>query len=101
MTIDQYLKHTVTIGRVTMTAGVRSVVETASVPAFITNRIKVITDNTGAHTLSETIVFLKPTQTIGEDDVVTFDGVTYPVGRIYKARDFTGVHHLEVKLGET
>ena len=84
-----------------MAAGVRSVVETANVPAFITNRERTVPGDSGVQVKSNTVVFLKATQTIGLDDVITFDSVTYPVREIRKARNFAGVHHLEVLLGES
>jgi len=98
-TINRYLTHTVTIGTVTMAAGVRTVVDVENVPAFITNRDGVTRSGSGTFIKTETVIFLKPDQSISFDDQITFDGNTFPVVDIYKARDEVGVHHLEVLLG--
>lgn len=99
MTIEKYLTHKVTIKRITMAKGVRSVVEVTNVSAFITNRKGVVRTGKGNFAQSETIIFLLPDQAITEDDEITFDDVTHPVVEIKRARNFQGVHHLEVTLG--
>jgi len=99
MTINKYLTHTITIVQVTMAKGVRNTVEVTNVPAFITSRKGVVGTGSGNFAQSETVIFLKPDQTITRDDEITFDGVTHPVVKIFPARNFQGVHHLEVTLG--
>lgn len=99
MTIKEYLTHTITIKHITMAKGVRSMVETANVPAFITNRKSVVRVEKGNFSQSDTVIFLLPDQTITEDDEITFDDITHPVVEIKRARNFQGIHHLEVTLG--
>lgn len=99
MTIDKYLTHIITIIQVTMAKGVRSTVEVANVPAFITNRESVAKTGSGNFAQSETVIFLKPDQGITKDDEITFDDITHPVVDIKRARNFEGIHHLEVTLG--
>ena len=97
--ITHYLTHEVDIVAVTMTLGSRTVSTTTGVPAFIESRRVVETDAAGEHVESDTIVWLKPTQTISEDDEILIDGMNRPIRRINRVRQKNGdIHHLEIEL---
>ena len=102
--IDFYLTDTVTINRISISRGQRSISVVSSVPAKITNRTEVVRgtsgDQIGASDVSfrATVVYLKPDQAIGLEDEIVVDGETKPVKRIERVRDGVGIRFLRVFL---
>ncbi|MCK4498889.1 hypothetical protein KAU11_00150 [Candidatus Babeliales bacterium] len=99
MSIRKYLKHTVDIVHVVLTAGVRSEIVTTDVPAFITQKTVVVKDEIGDHFGTRHVIFLEGDTVIDEADELIVDGKQRPIVDIFKVRDTsTVIHHLEVEV---
>ena len=96
--INKYLKHVVSINVVTYLSGSRTVAASVSVPAFITQRNVVDKDVGGDHESTETVVYLKASQAVSEQDEIVVDGFARPIKRIWPARNLRGIHHKRVIL---
>ena len=96
--IDSKLVHSIDIVHVTLSRGERSVTITSGVSAFVTSVSRVSRDAAGVHYETDTVIFLKPDQTIEEKDEIIVDSKYRPVAGINYCRDRAGLHHLEVTL---
>lgn len=96
--INKYLKHTVDIVTVTYAEGSRTITTALGIPAFIAQRRRIVKDVAGDHEESETVVYLKASQTIARQDEITFDGETRSIKSIWKPRNLKGVNHIRVTL---
>ena len=99
MSIRKYLKHTVDIVHITLTAGVRSETVTTDVPAFITQKTIVIKDEVGDRFGTGHVIFLGGDTVIDEVDELIINEKQRPIVNIFKVRDTsTVIHHLEVEV---
>lgn len=99
MSIKKYLKHTVDIVHITLTAGVRSETVTTDVSAFITQKTVVVKDEIGDHFGTRHVIFLEGDTVIDEADELIVDGKQRPIVDIFRVRDTsTVIHHLEVEV---
>lgn len=99
MSIERFFTHTVDIVYITMTAGIRSEVISADVPAFITQKVVVLRDESGDHFGTKNIVFLKGDTTINEIDELIVDEKQRPITKIFRVRTRSAaIHHLEVEV---
>ena len=99
ITIKKFLRHTVTIVKVTHSRGEITETEVPDIEAYITERTLVARDVSGVHLETKTLVFMLPDANITKQDKVIVDGVKMPVYRIDHPR-FLGKtpNHLEVYL---
>jgi len=104
MPVNRYLNQTVTIkSRTGYDAyGKPTKGSTSTIEARIQEKTNRLIDDKGQQFRTDAELWLKPTQTIALDDVVTFESTTYKVVRIDTKRGFTGnKDHKKVYLVKT
>jgi len=97
-TATKYMKHTVTIVKVSLARGRETTTEKDS-PAYITVQRVIVRDVSGDHAEEKTLLFLPPDADVVEKDRIKIDDVTMPIKWI-RAPRFVGQepNHLEVLL---
>jgi len=98
--ISKYLTHTVTIVKVTLARGERTVTEIDDVPAFITSIRTVIRDVSGDHFVDKTLIMLEHDTDVTEQDEIKVGSVASPIAEIRAPRSTrsSNASHLEVLL---
>ncbi len=96
--INKYLKHLVDINTITFSEGSRTITTVTDIPAFITQKRRVIRSAAGDREESHTVVYLKSSQTITREDELVVDGETRPVKDIHKPRNLAGIKYIKVFL---
>jgi len=104
MPIDTYLNQTVTrkakssvdkFGKTVVATGV-------SIEARFQEKIKRLVDDNGKEYLADAELWIKPTQSMDLDDIITVSSVNYKVVRIDTKRGLTGsIDHKKVYLKRT
>lgn len=100
--ISKYLKHRVTIIKVTLARGDRTVVEIPNVPAFVCSKRAVIKDVSGDHFVDKTLVIMEHDANITEQDEIKINDVATPIAKITapKSTRSSTESHLEVLLND-
>jgi hypothetical protein len=87
MTILSHLNHTVSVVHITKESGTRKITSTdTGVAACVRVAKTIVQDQYGDHLAVATIVYLKPSQTVGDEDELIVDSVQRPISRIVPAR---------------
>lgn len=104
MPINNYLNQTVTLkqksgftleGKPSLSAGV-------SIMARFQDKQTRLVDDKGNEYVTDAEVWVKPTQTVSLEDVITYGGVNYKVVRIDTKRDLDGqIHHKKALVVKT
>ena len=100
--IDYYLVHTVDINHITASRGDITYTTETDIPTRIVERTEVTRGSSGDSigtsdvAFRVTILYFKPTQSIGFQDEIVIDGVTKPVRRIELVRDAVGIRFKRV-----
>ena len=100
--VSKYLTHRVTIVKVTLARGDRSVTEIPDIPAFICSKRTVIRDASGDHFVDKTLVFLEHDANVTEQDEIKVNDVATPIAKITppKSTRSSDASHLEVYLND-
>lgn len=100
--ISKYLKHRVTIVKVTLARGDRSETEISDVPAFVTSTRAVVRDVSGDHFVDKTLVIMEHDADVTEQDEIKIGDVSTPIAKITapKSTRSSTESHLEVLLND-
>ena len=104
MPIDSYLNQTVTLkAKSSVDKFGKTVVATGvSIESRFQEKIKRLVDDNGKEYLADAELWVKPTQTINLDDLITVSSVNYKVVRIDTKRGLTGsIDHKKAYLKRT
>lgn len=96
--ITPYLKHTVSIVKVAMAAGVRTVTQVDNVPAFVFEDRGLRRNREGDLEHATTCVYLEPDQDVVEVDEILFNGRQRPIRRLTPTRDDVAVKFIRLEL---
>jgi len=102
--IDYYLIHTCDINHITVSRGENSRTTETGIPTRIVERTEVARSASGdAIATSDvafrvTILYFKPTQTIGFQDEIVIDDMIKPIKRIENVRDDVGIRFKKVYI---